>query len=74
VVISGIAPRLPNSSAYTSTSRGRASVALSSAIPEKVPYQKLRGKVLGTLQRLDDERLGCGGKRITRVEYVVEAV
>jgi len=38
-----------------------------------VPYQNLRGKVLGGLQRLDYERLGCAGERITRVEYVVEA-
>ncbi len=47
-------------------------VAVPAAFNKTWLEQKLYGKVMGVLQKIDDDALGAG--RVTRVEYVVEAV
>jgi len=48
-------------------------VAVAAAFNKTWLEQKLHGKVMGALQRLDYERLDCAGERITGVEYVIAA-
>ncbi len=48
-------------------------VAVPAAFNKTWLEQKLRGKVMGVLGRIDYERLGYAGERVTLVEYVVGA-
>jgi len=48
-------------------------VAVPAAFNKTWLEQKLRGKVMGVLERIDYERLGYAGERVTLVEYVVGA-